>query len=248
MKIIQLNIWLGHLLHPALDFIDNEAPDILCAQEVISAEKGHNLYAFLQTHERLSERFPYNFMAPTHSFNALGQICKYGNAIYSKHPISNMNVEFTVGSYKEAVDIDSLKQLGEIRNLQYCEITPKGQKSFYVANHHGYHNATGTDSTAGSEASMSHVAKTLKKIKQPLIFCGDLNASPASKTLHELDNLGLRNLSVDFRLQNTLSKAHRLDFDFVCDYIFTSPELPVKSFKDSNLVVSDHKPLILEIG
>jgi endonuclease/exonuclease/phosphatase family metal-dependent hydrolase len=247
MKIIQLNIWLGHLLHPALDFIERESPDILCAQEVISSDKGHNLFAFLQTHERLSEHFPYKFMAPTYSFNALGQICRYGNAIYSKHPITNTSVRFTSGNFQETIEIDSLKQLGEIRNIQYCEITPKGNNSFYVVNHHGYHNPTGIDSTAGSEASMQNVATILKELKKPLIFCGDLNASPSSKTLHELDSLGLRNLSIDFGLQNTLSKVHRLDFDFVCDYIFTSPEISVKSFKESSLITSDHKPLILEI-
>lgn len=248
MKIIQLNIWLGHLLHPALDFIDSESPDILCAQEVISSEKGHDLFGFLQTHERLCERFPYNFMAPTYSFNALGQVCKYGNAIYSKHPIRNKNVEFTTGIYQEAVEIGSLKQLGEIRNVQYCEVTPKGQESFCIANHHGYHNETGIDSTAGSEDSMLNTAKILKKVKKPLILCGDLNASPTSKTIHELDSVGLRNLSVDYRLRSTLSKVHRLSFDFVSDYIFISPELSIKSFRESNLITSDHKPLILEIG
>jgi endonuclease/exonuclease/phosphatase family metal-dependent hydrolase len=247
MKIVQLNIWMGQLLHPALSFIDSETPDILCAQEVLSTKNGTGLFASYQTHERLSERFPYCFFAPTFSFESLGEVCKYGNAIYSKHPLSDMNAEFTVGAYQDNVSIGGLKEGGEIRNIQTCKVSPGGENPFYVANHHGYHYADSTgNGNSYSEASMRNVAAVLMKIEGPLVFCGDLNANPTSKTIHELDALSLRNLTVEYGLNNTLSKVHRFNHDLVVDYIFISQDFKPKSFRSSDDIVSDHKPLILE--
>ncbi|SRR6266702_1998373 len=247
MKIIQLNIWLGHILHPALSFIDSEAPDILCAQEVLSAKNGTGLFGSYQTHERLSERFPFSFFAPTFSFESLGELCQYGNAIYSKHALSQEKVIFTAGAYQEKTTIVGLKENGEVRNIQTCKVSPSDKRHFYIANHHGYHisNSTG-DGNSDSETSMQNVAAELKKIEGPLVFCGDLNVNSSSKTIHELDTLGLQNLTVEYGLSNTLSKVHRFNYDLAVDYIFLSENFKPKAFKSSDGIVSDHKPLILE--
>ncbi len=248
MKVVQLNTWLGHLLDPTLSFIDSEAPDILCAQEVLSTQNGTGLFGSYQTHERLSERFPYSFFAPTFSFKSLGELCQYGNAIYSKHALSDEKVKFTVGAYQENITLADLKEYGEIRNVQMCRVSPDGKRPFYIANHHGYHISDSTgDGDSNSEASMQNVAAELKNIEGSLIFCGDLNANSASKTIHMLDTLGLQNLTTEYSLTNTLSEVHRFNHDLVVDYVFLSKDFKPIAFKASDEIVSDHKPLIVEI-
>lgn len=245
MKVIQVNIWMGHLLHPLLKLIDEQKPDVLCAQEVLSAQSGHGLYDFYQAHQRLAERFPHHFFAPTYSFNALGEICNYGNAIYSKYPLSERKVVFTVGEFIEEITIESLKRHGEIRNVQYCKVATEGQASFTIANHHGYHNRD-FDGAPESVASMRNAAAALEEVSGPLILCGDFNANPTSETVRQLDGLGLRNLSAEHAIRNTLSKVHRFDFEFVSDYILVSPEISPVKFSELDVIVSDHKPLIAD--
>jgi len=166
MKIIQLNIWLGHIVDAALAFVQREDPDVLCAQEVNSAHNGHKLFASYQTHQRLSERFPYQFFAPAYSYEALGETVQYGNAIYSKLPLENTSVTFTAGAYKNGLTINSGDF--EIRNLQICEISQHGQ-TLTVANHHGYHT-TGRDDTDDTIASMRLAAARLSQVTTPLCY------------------------------------------------------------------------------
>lgn len=243
MKIIQLNIWLGHLLNPALAFIDREDPDILCAQEVYSSEAGLGLFDAYQTHQRLSELFPYQFFASTFSHQVLGETVEYGNAIYSKFPIHDESVDFTHGHYVENQTVKNFAH--NIRSVQQCKVTLPDGKTISIANHHGYHstNFSGTDE---SVASMRQAARSLQKAQAPLIFCGDLNVNQTSQTVHELDVLKLRNLAAEFELTTTLSSAHRFTHNLTCDYIFVTPSIKVDNFYASDAVVSDHKALILD--
>jgi len=243
MKVIQLNIWLGHLLNPALAFIDRENPDILCAQEVFSCEAGLGLFDYYQTHQRLFERFPYQFFASTFSLQVLGEPVEYGNAIYSKFPIHDESVDFTHGQYTQNQTVKNFEH--NIRSVQQCKVTLPDGKTISIANHHGFHgtNFNGTDA---SVASMRKVATSLQAADTPLIFCGDLNVNQASQTAHELDILKLRNLAAEFEIKTTLSSAHRLALELACDYIFVSPSIKVDKFYASDAVVSDHKALILD--
>lgn len=243
MKVIQLNLWLGHLLHPALSFVKHEDPDILCAQEVYSCENGIGLLAEYQTHQQLSKIFPHSFYAPTFSAQVYGEVAHYGNAIYSKFPITNQSITFTWGEFSEGQTIQGFKK--NSRNLQVCDITMGAGRAVTVANHHGYHNLNfkGTDEAV---ASMQKVASSLKQFDRDLIFCGDLNASTTSNTICELDGLNLINLSLENKLKTTLSSVHRFKRNLVCDYIFVSPALKVNSFQAADTLASDHLPLILD--
>lgn len=245
MKVIQLNLWLGHLLHSAHAFIEAESPDVLCAQEVYSCEKGVGLLPEYQSHEALSKLFPYHFFAPTFSAEIYGEEVQYGNAIYSKFPISNQSTIFTCGTYASDQTIKDFKK--NIRNLQICSIEPENGSVITIANHHGYHdlNFDGTDEAV---ASIQMLVESLRPIKGKVIFCGDLNASQTSRTVRELDALGMRNLSIEHRLTTTLSSVHRFNHDLACDYILLSPDIEVSEFYSSDTLVSDHKALVLSVS
>lgn len=244
MKVMQLNIWFGHLLIPALSLIDDEAPDVLCVQEVMSSAHGYPLFDTYQTHERLCERFAYSFFSPTFSFDALGETCDYGNAIYSNYPISEESVDFTNGVYDPKLTIKTAGS--NIRNVQHCTLTLEAGKTVTIANHHGFHNRS-PEGSPEAVASMRQVRESLEKITTPLIVCGDLNANPGSATLHELDALELRNLSTEFKVMTTLSSLHRLQEALVSDYMLVSPSLGVEDFHVSDSLVSDHRALIATI-
>jgi endonuclease/exonuclease/phosphatase family metal-dependent hydrolase len=244
MKIIQLNLWLGHILDAALEYVKAQDPDVLCAQEVNSAEHGNGLFASYQTHQRFSKLFEYQFFAPTYSYQALGETVLYGNAIYSKHPLKNPTVTFTAGTYKENRTIGT--QGFEIRNLQVCEVQYAGH-ALAISNHHGYHTSVQED-TADTIASMELAAKQLNQVQTPLVLCGDLNAGPGSRTLAQLEPLGLRDLTVEHHLTHTLSPAHRIKTGLVSDYILVSPQLQIVEFRTDDVIISDHKPLVLELA
>lgn len=244
IKIMQLNIWMGHLMDPALAYIKAEATDIVCAQEVLSCERGLGLFGSFQTHQRLCEIFPFHFFAPTFSFQALGEEVTYGNAVYSKYPLTNVQTTFTSGNY--APDQTVRNATGNIRNIQTCEVTFPNGDMLTVANHHGYHDLDHAYEAESTE-SMRKVVATLRAIKGPLVFCGDLNLDHTYKAFAELDALHLRNLTDESEAETTLSSVHRLGRNLISDYIFVSPDIVVKSFAAPEVIVSDHKPLVLGI-
>lgn len=243
MKLLQLNIWMGYLLHSALDFIEHEDPDIICAQEVMSADMASSLFDIYQTHEQLAALFPYQFFAPTYTFDAFGETIRYGNAIYAKFPFSDQRVDFTFGEYTEQQTFKNFQN--NIRNLQRCTVTLPDGKTFSLANHHGYHDLN-RDGTPEADSSMRRVAACLQETPAPLLLCGDFNMNATSSVLRELDGLKLRNLTQEAGIPTTLSSVSRIKENLACDYILASPEVQVKTFGASDSLVSDHKALVLE--
>lgn len=243
MKLVQLNIWMGYLLHSALDFIEREDPDIVCVQEVMGTDTGTPLFDIYQTHEQLAALFPFNFFAPTYTFEAFGEEIRYGNATYSKLPLDNQKTDFTYGEFTEHQTFKDFQK--NIRNLQRCTITLPGGKSFGLANHHGYHDFN-RDGTPEADSSMRSVAHCLQEVTSPLVLCGDFNMNAASSVLRELDVLQVRNLTQEAAIPTTLSSASRIKDKLACDYILVSHNIKVKSFYAAEELVSDHKALVLE--
>ena len=243
MKLLQLNFWLGNLMHPAFQFIEAEQPDIICAQEILSSDVANPLYDTYQLHQRLSERYAYSFFAPTYGFISFGEKVELGNAIYSKYPLDNQQIVFSHGEYVPLQNVGSYAR--NIRNLQTCLVAlPDGSKLF-VANHHGFHDLDPSGNEETSEA-MRKVASTLAQINGPLIFAGDLNINPSSQALTELKGLGLRNLTQEKAIATTLGPLSRVPNDVACDYIFVSKAVEVIDFYVSEESVSDHKAVVLK--
>jgi len=167
----------------------------------------------------------------------------FGNAIYSKFPITDEKTIFTHGSYKENRSIHTSDGTNG-RNLQLCKVTsPYGE--FIVANHHGHHTFH-HHGDENSIKSLTVVADALSQVGSPLIFCGDLNTSYESDAIKVFDKSELRNLTKEDNIQTTLSQLSRVPVDVPCDYIFTSKQVKILNFSVSDKIISDHKALILE--
>lgn len=251
MKIIQINAWLSGLHHQLLDFINEQNPDIICAQEIYSS----NLKIGIEKEkymlfEALKDCLGYGYFSPTWSFDYLGQKIHHGNAILSRLPIKNKNTTFTNGEY---CDLSSKinPKFTNIRNIQSCELNINNRQ-LLIVNHHGYHELNSN----GSEKSIKSMEQVIKHINasyagnKPLIFCGDLNLNPDSKPIKLFESsTNFKNLVVERKIKTTLSDMFRIkNLKVVCDYIFTSNDVKVIDFYVSPKVVSDHKALILEFG
>lgn len=248
MKIIQINAWMGNLLHPLLNFIKEQDPDIICAQEVFSSKikVGFDKEKF-QTFELIAELFPYNFFAPTNSFEYVNQKIMHGNAIFSKYQLANQQTVFTNNQYADLNKFNFYEH-HNTRNIQSCSVM-LGSKNLTIANHHGYHEIN----SAGSDKSlkcMQVAVDHLKTLKEPIILCGDLNVAPDSRPLKLIEqNFDFNNLVTQSKAKSTLSEVFRIkDLNVVCDYIFTSQAISIDNFEVSGAIVSDHRPLILDFN
>lgn len=246
MKVVQVNGWTGRLLYPLLHFIQQEDPDIVCMQEVLSSGASNPLFDLFSMHQLFEQEFAYSFFSPTFSFDAFGAEIELGNAIFSKHPITNEQTVFTNGEYQKGQQNTEFKR--NIRNIQTCTITVNGS-AITVANHHGFHDLD----PLGTEQSiqcMQTVIDHLNTLQQPLILCGDLNVAPHSKPIQLLEaSLPLRNLVKEANAASTLSSAFRVPgIKVVADYIFTSSEITNAQVSVPDVTVSDHKPVMATVS
>jgi endonuclease/exonuclease/phosphatase family metal-dependent hydrolase len=254
MKIIQLNAWLGRLNGPLARFIEAEKPDIICMQEVIkpvdaNAQFMDDQFGFLEEVKQAG-KFEYEIFAPNWGFVFGGVILDEGSAILSHFPISNDQNKHTNGEYYVCDNNTSYRK--NTRNYQTCSVElPNGQKISLV-NYQGYLDGPKETGTEMTISTLQKVSDAAGKLPRPLILCGDFNAWPSSPALRVFDSLQLTNHTIEHNITGTLSSAHRApDNDralATCDYILTSPEIIINNFKVSDVIVSDHKALILEFN
>jgi endonuclease/exonuclease/phosphatase family metal-dependent hydrolase len=249
MKIIQVNAWLGRLLPTLLDFISQQNADILCCQEIFSSQQPNPLMETTQTLEHIQKAgdFKEVFFSPTSSFSVFGEEVFLGNAIFSKHSISEKKTIFTSSNFHANQEASSW--IRNIRNLQLCTINTSDNKRLNIANHHGYHELDQMGSDKTSE-SIKKLVNALSAASHPLIFCADLNIVKESPYFSPLKDLGLRNLTAENNTTTTLSPAHRIyeKEQVACDYIMCSPDIAVNEFTVSDALMSDHKALVLDFG
>ncbi len=242
MKIIQLNIWQGKLGAQIIDFLKNEKPDFVCMQEVndLNGRSGYKLFATLEE-IRKDSGFREGFMSPAYSSRYMEREMRYGNAILSSLPFKSKKTVFTRGEYSRHYDIEDRD--GNDRNLQIVTVEVGG-RTLNILNHHGYWiygTKAGNDETL---RQMKIIAAEIRKLKGPVIMCGDFNLAPDSESLGII-NQELTNLSVKHGLKHTYTWLSPLR-DTVCDYIFVNELIKVRSFNMSEELVSDHKALIME--
>lgn len=241
MKIIQLNIWGGKLGHQVISFLKDENPDLVCMQEVNDL-KGRSGYKFFATLNEIKKEagFDEAFMSPTYSARYMERELAYGNAILSRLPFKSTETIFTHREYVRNFDVE--RDGGNIRNLQIVSVETGG-KTLNVLNHHGYHLKGTKQGDENTMKAAKTIAAEIRRLKGPVIMCGDFNLSPHSESLEvinkELDNLSIRN-----GLKRTYTKLSIINE--VCDYIFVNDQVRVKRFRISDELVSDHKALILE--
>jgi len=243
LKLLQLNIWNGRLYRKVLELIEAEQPDILCLQEVF-----HGPTETVMLEQQFNNRrtilaasgYEHGFFSPAAGVNFGGYTVDMGNLIVSKYPLLGQQTIFTAGEYAKQTNVT--KNFPNVRNLQICRVEISG-KSLTVANHHGYWltDPMGNEDTI---RSFQVVAEALKSVETPLVFAGDLNVIPEAPAMRVFDGF-LEDLTATYNLETTLSELGKA-FNVPCDHILVSPEIKVTDYRTSDMLVSDHKAVILE--
>lgn len=242
MKILQLNIWGGKLSRQIVDLLRREQPDVVCLQEVITIAGGESF--FFEDLEEIQKHTGYEhaYHAPSHTFNLMKRKADWGNAILSRSPFLETADVYTYG--EPIPDFDFLKDTdyNTGRVLQHAIIETENGP-LHILNHHGYHvhsHKNGDDETL---RQCGLIADYVKGLEGRIVLCGDFNLLPDSSSI-ELINSFLVNHVIENKVLTTRTPlTHKTE---ACDFIFTSPDIEVKSFQVLDDIVSDHKALTID--
>ncbi len=243
MKLIQLNTWSCKLPTEIIRFFEQENPDIVCLQEVVTSSDGGKIF---DTIGGILERYPleYQYNTPLVEFNFMHHTATRGNMIASKLAFLEANQVWTRGEYAKDFDYVDSGGYNVARNIAHVEIdSPQG--IVHVLTLHGYHikeHKNGNDETV---RACKELVEYAARLDGPIIITGDFNLSPISESI-SIVNRAFRNLSVE---QNfTTTRNYLTDKTEVCDYIFVNDKVKVNSFYMSDIVASDHSGLVLEFS
>ena len=241
MKILQLNIWTGRIKGALLEFFKNNDFDVICLQEAVWAGDNERLSNFFATVEQIKEAsgLKYEMKSSNWSMEIFsdGDKMEQGNVILSRYKITSEESKLVYGKLSLA---NSIKDFYEhAYTLQIAKL----ENGLTIVNHHGYWqpNPIGNDDTI---KAMKKVSESVQKIKGPVVMCGDLNVIHDSPAMRELDFL--RDLTAEYNLKNTLSGLKFVG-EVACDHILVNEQIEVADFKVLDDLISDHKPLLLEI-
>ncbi len=249
IKFLTLNLLDGGIFFDNITlFLKKEAPDIAVFQEVYNGQDP-SLEPRLRTIARLQETLPdyqYHF-APTATEILDGKKVPFGNAIFSRFPITGSNIIF----YDIPYDPHYVKanKKGDFSkdpcNVQCVTLSVNGQ-GLHVFNTHGVWGLDGTDNER--RFRMSEVIVSQIQNVAPAILAGDFNTQPRTLAMQRIEE----HLVNVFRneLVSTFNMRHKTNPGYgaaVVDYIFVSPNIKVldKACPDDD--VSDHKPLLVTL-
>jgi endonuclease/exonuclease/phosphatase family metal-dependent hydrolase len=251
MKIIQLNTWQGRITEPLLNFIKTTVPDILLTQEIfsypapVSPDSPWKQFSLLEQ-IATQNHFDHVFFSPSGYLTLFGQKVGYGNAVFSKYAFNHTSTHYTGGPGPAQFDNPNIYDNNAGRNFQHVRINT-GKTTLNLINHHGHW----VDQPRGDAVSLERlqqVADYIATLTDPVILGGDFNLSPDSAPVQALQHtLKLHDLVADAHPSSTLSAAHYVGINIICDYLLASPSLKVKSIQISEKIVSDHKAVIAEI-
>lgn len=133
---------------------------------------------------------------------------------------------------------------GHARNIQYIKIdTKNGPRT--IINFHGLWNGKGKGDSEDRILQSDNIVNFIKKIFTTVIFCGDFNLLPETKSLQKFEDIGLRNLIKEYGVTSTRTNFYTKPEKYA-DYVFVSNDVVVNNFRVLPEEVSDHFALLLD--
>jgi len=225
MKIIFFNVWNGQLLDGIADFIKEHSvtTDVFCFQEA-------NTKIQTLCHELIPDYqiiTASKVVQSTHYFNSATYVGRGARILDSAVLLENQP-EIGLGLYTQV-------QVGD-RIVDICNI-------------HGVSMPGKLDNPDRLQQSQELI-EFLKDKNNLKIMGGDFNVLPDTKSILMFQENDYQDLIKDFKITTT---RNHLAWDkypeklYYSDYVFVSPETPIKSFTVPDLEISDHLPMILEL-
>ncbi len=258
MKLVSLNTWGGKVYKPLLKFVKEQSrdTDIFCFQEVFQSSESKfsngiktDLYDDLK---KILKGFR-GYYAPTFTgYDTERRVdfdLTFGQATFVKENIKvvSEDVVFIHGKYdyKPPVKMESIEDALDLpRNIQCLKIK-FGKKDVLIGNVHGYWLPGEKMDTPERIAQSQAIKEIVDNFDGGEIICGDFNLAPHTKSLKMLEE-NMKNLIKDFKIKGTRTHHYKKTSERYADYILVSEGIKVDSFEVSEIVVSDHLPLILD--
>lgn len=240
LKLITLNIWGGHVEKPLYDFLKSaEDIDIFCFQEIyrkapakISNEERYiNLDSFSEIQTLLPNHQGY--FRPV--VNGI-----YGIAMFIKKELAVIDEgERIIHANDNYIGVGPTHH----RILQYANIMHHN-KELTVVNVHGLWNGMGKTDTKERINQSQMIKEFLNSAHEYTILCGDFNLRPDTESLKILES-GMNNHIIEHDIKSTRTSFYPGDEKFA-DYILTSQNIAVNTFKVLPDEVSDHAPIFID--
>lgn len=266
MKIMCLNGWGGKLHEKILPYLSNEAPDVLCLQEVVhSPETDKDWLTYRDGDHVLPQRA--NFFRdvvrclPDHvavfcpaaqgvlwdGDTAIPSQWGFATFVHKRIPIISQLQGFVHKGYSH----DGFGEHPRSRSAHAIRVFD-GDRSrpVSITHMHGLRDLRGKMDTPDRAAQARLFLEMSRQVSQPdelSVLCGDFNVEPGSETLQILKEGGFTELVTGRDFTSTRNSHYTKPVKYA-DYMLVNDESAVKIF---DVVyepeVSDHCPLVLTI-
>jgi len=267
VRIVSLNAWGGRVFDPMAPFFKSVDADVLCLQEVLRTPgAGRRWLTYRGDGAELPQRANlYDEIRDAHpghdaAFHpaARGELfdgekvflSEFGLATLVRNslPVVGAALDFVHGEFSP----DSWGEHPRPRNAHCLRLfDTAGGAPIVVAHLHGLRELAGKQDTPHRRAQAHALVRLIRTIWRPgerLVVCGDLNLLPGSETFAILGELGLIDLVTGRGFTDTRTSFYAKDNRFA-DYLLVTPNVDVRRFDViSSPEVSDHRPLLLDIG
>ena len=255
MRIISLNTWGGRAgKDKLLEFFKKhvDTTDIFCLQEIWAAAYKHldghlaggvkinNEQIMVHGLQEISAALPNHaaFFRPHHGDN-------YGLLILVNKRFSIVE-EGEVFVYKEKGYVAGEDAGTHARNIQYVTIET-AISPITIINFHGLWNGKGKTDTEDRIQQSKNILEFTSKLKGEYVLCGDFNLLPDTESIKLFETVGLRNLIKEYGISSTRTSFYKKP-EKHADYMFVTKGIQVKDFKVLPDEVSDHAPLLIDLG
>lgn len=265
LRIVSLNAWGGREWHALRQWLPNVAADVLCLQEMIRApQPSPEWLRYSDANRDLAQRSDLfadvSACLPDHqawfSPAARGPLLdEAGVRHMSEHGLgawvardlamSERLSRFVHGTYRA----DGWGEEPVPRTLQVMRIAREAG-ALIVAHMHGLRDSSGKTDTperlAQARAAVAHL-EALRRPGDGVILMGDFNILPDSACFEVFAQAGLHDLVARYGITDTRTALYEKPQRHA-NYCLVSDTVSVKAFSaPAEPVVSDHRPLILDV-
>ncbi|MEM7488868.1 MAG: endonuclease/exonuclease/phosphatase family protein [Pseudomonadota bacterium] len=267
MRVICLNGWGGKLHGALVAWLAEAAPDVLCLQEVVHTPAAPRPWLTYRDGDHVLDQRA-DFLGdiqralPGHD----GTFCPaargvlwdgdaavpslWGLATFLRRgvPVIGQVQGFVHGAWSA----DGYGDHPRSRTAHGVRLWDDGLgRAVSVLHMHGLRDLGGKGDTPARAAQARRLAEMAGGLARPgdaLVVCGDFNVEPGSETFDILGALGLSDLVTGRGFAGTRTAEYAKPGRFA-DYMLVTPGTPVGAFDlVRDPVVSDHCPLVLDLG